>query len=76
MDYINIINFFNARDEDYDQTCTLKEILGHSNQGISYELQILCDTNNNTWEPLTGIKLLDFMSVAEYVHAKFLISLP
>ena len=64
MDYSNIINFFNARDEYDDQICTLKNILGHRNQGVSYEPQILCGTNNNTWEALTGIKLLVFMSVA------------
>ena len=76
MDYNNIINFFNYRYEYDDHICTLKDILRHRNQGISYELQILCDNNNNTWEKLTKIKILDFMSVAEYVYAKFLISLP
>ena len=40
MDYNNIINAFNARDKYGDQICTLKYILGHRNQGISYELQM------------------------------------
>ena len=49
MDYNNTTNVFNARDEDGDQICTFKEILGNKNQGGSYELQILCDTENITW---------------------------
>ena len=44
MDYNNMINVFNAIDEDGDKLCTFKNILVHRNQGISYELQILCDT--------------------------------
>ena len=70
MNYNNTINVFNARHEDGYQICTFKDLLGHRDQGRSYELQILCDIENKTWEPMTEIKLLDFMSVAEYIHAK------
>ena len=65
-----MINVFNAVNEDGNQLCTFKNIPGNRNQGRSYEIQILCDTENKTWELLTDIKLLDFMSVAEYIHAK------
>ena len=60
-----MINVFNDIDEDGEQLCTFKNILGHRNQGRSYELQILCDTENKIWELLTEIKILNFMSVAE-----------
>ena len=63
-----MINVFNARNEDGNQLCTFKNIPGNRNQGRSYEIQILCDTENKTWESLTEIKLLGFMSVAEYIH--------
>ena len=39
-----MIDVFNAIYEDGYQLCTFKNILVHMNQGISYELQILCDT--------------------------------
>ena len=65
-----MVNVFNAIYEYGDQLCTFKNILVHSNQGISYDLQILCDTENKTWEVLTEIKLLEFMSVAEYIQSK------
>ena len=51
------------------------KILVHIDHWRSYELQILCDTKNKTWELLTDIKLLDFMSVSKYIHAKVLTSL-
>ena len=60
-----MINVFNDRDEDGEQLCTFKNIPVHRNQGRSYELHILCDTENKTWELLTEINILDFMSVAE-----------
>ena len=71
-----MINVFNVIDEFGDQLRTFKNIILHSNQGISYELQILCDTENKTWESMTEIKLLGFMSVAEYIQAKGLTYLP
>ena len=52
-----------------------RKILVHIDHWRSYELQILCDTKNKTWEPLTDINLLVIMSVAEYIHAKGLTSL-
>ena len=45
------------------------------NQGRYYELQILWDTNKKTWDPLTEINILYFMSGAVYVHKKGLIPL-
>ena len=65
-----MINVFNSRDKYSYQIFIFKDILGHMNHWRSYELQILCDTENKIWEPLTEIELLDFMSVAEYIHAK------
>ena len=76
MDYNNMINVFNVRDEDVYQLCTFKNILGHRNKGRSYELQILCYTENKIWETLNEINILGYMSVVEYINSKGLTSLP
>ena len=68
MDYNNMINVFNDRDEDGEQIFTFNNILVHSNQGISYEPQILCDTENKTWGSLTEINPKRFISVNVTTH--------
>ena len=62
LEFMNVYAF-NTEDEDSDQLWTFKEILGHIKQGRSYEMQILWDIGENTWEPLTDMNLSYFMGV-------------
>ena len=59
-----MVNVINDEDEDGKNLWTFKEILGHRNQGRSYEPQILWDISKKIWEPLAEMKLLELMSVA------------
>ena len=76
LDYNTFINTFNAKDEDGDELWSFKEILDHRMKCGKWELEILWDTGETTWELLSEMKLTDLVSVAKYAHDHDLTSTP
>ena len=77
MTYNDLINAFNAREEDGDQRWTYKEIVGHrlKKEG-RWEVQVLWDTDETIWETMQVIKEDDKMTLAAYAHENQLTDKP
>ena len=73
LTYNDFINSFHSKDEDGNLLWAFKSINGHRLKNGVWELELLWDSGEITWEPMYQIKDSDPISVAEYAaHNKLL----
>ena len=69
MSYNDLINAYNAHDEDGINLWTYEKILDHwKTKKGQWEVKILWDTGDETWELMKIIKEDDKMTLAKYAH--------
>ena len=69
MTYNNLINVFNARDEEGAHLWTYEEITDHrQTKKGKWQVKVLWDTGDETWEPMKVIKEDDKLTLAKYAH--------
>jgi len=66
MSYNELVNIYNSKDEDGDGLWIFKDITDHRKAGRDWEVKVLWDTGEETWEPMKVIKLDDKMTLAAY----------
>ena len=66
MAYNDLINIINAQAEDGNQLWSFKGIKGHRKKNKKWEVLVDWDHTNESWEPLTKMRLADSVSLAEY----------
>ena len=80
LTYAEIVNMLNKETEDGYHLWTFKEILNHrktTRDGKQLmEVEVLWDTGEKSWEPLSTIKVDDPITVAKYVEKKGLVNKP
>ena len=81
MNYADLINIFNKAndedDDDDDKLWTYDKILDHRKvNGNKWEVKVLWDTGDVTWEPADVIKADDKMTLAAYAQEKKLVDTP
>ena len=78
LTYEEIINLLNKENEDGYHLWTFKEILDHrfrKKNGKTF-IQVLWDTNEESWEELNKMKADDPVTVSKYAEAKGLMDKP
>ena len=64
MNYNDLINIYNAKDDDAEKLWAYDKILDHRKaKGGKWEVKVLWDTGDEAWEPMQTIKLF-------HVHSK------
>ena len=77
MTYNDLINAFNARDEEGADLWTYDKITDHrkSKKG-QWQVKVLQDTGDETWEPMQVIKEDDKLTLAKYAQDNDLVDQP
>ena len=73
IDYNQLINSFNAQDEDGDRLWSFKGIKDHRKKGRGYEVLVDWDHCNASWESLDHMKSADLFTLAKYAHDQGLV---
>ena len=68
LEYNDLINLINARDEDGDNLHSFNAILDHRRKSRKWEVQVQWDDGDVTWEPLTDMRLYDMITLSKYAH--------
>ena len=77
MNYNDLINIFNAHDQDGEKLWTYDKILDHRRvKGEQYEVKVLWDTGDVTWEPMKVLKEDDKITLASYARERGLLDEP
>ena len=74
MHYNDLINHYNAKEDDGNHFWTYDKILDHRKvNGGKYEVKVLWDTGDSTWEPMELIKEDDKITLAAYARENDLV---
>ena len=77
IDYDDAIKAINRKDEEFQDYWSYEKILEHRPIGNSkFEVKLLWDNQEETWEPMENIKEDDKFMLAKYAHDKGLIETP
>ena len=77
MTYNDLVNAYNARDEEGAQLWTYKEITDHrQTKKREWQVKVLWDTGDETWEPMKVIKEDDKFTLAKYANDNDLTNVP
>jgi hypothetical protein len=77
MNYNDLINITNACEDDDEKLWTYEKITGHRQiKGVKWEVKVLWDTGESTWEPMEVIKADDKFSLAAYARDNKLLDIP
>ena len=77
MTYNDLINAYNARDEEGAQLWTYEEIIDHrQTKKGQWKVKFLWDTGDETWEPMNVIKENDKLTLAKYANDNDLTNVP
>ena len=73
MTYNDLINHYDQVNEENAEMYAFKKITGHRKEGRSWQVKVLWDTDEETWEHMQSIKESDPLTLAKYAHDNHLI---
>ena len=77
MTYNDLISAYNTKDEEGVNLWTYDKITDHrKNKKSQWEVKVLWDSGDETWEPMRTIKEDDKMTLTKYAHDNNLIDEP